>query len=260
MNYSPAQRGVIDLAKRCLVDSIYTSCRVEGLSTTFPDTQKILDNLPVTTTTDTVLFTLNMRDAWRFLLDNLDYPVNLMFVRELNKICGERLIYGSGALRTVEVRIGGSSYIPPIPMQSEVVSQLEEIMRIEDAVSCAVSMFCYLAKAQLFIDGNKRLAQLVANKILIERGVGILQIDADRVDEFKMNLVDYYESNNSQLEQFLRECVIYASPVPSITYRGVTYAVQDVIADLPFSVRSKYTTDEECALDYIESYLASQSQ
>lgn len=36
MGYSPAQKGAIDLAKRSLVDSIYTSCKVEGLSTTFP--------------------------------------------------------------------------------------------------------------------------------------------------------------------------------------------------------------------------------
>ena len=74
MGYSPAQKGAIDLAKCCLVDSIYTSCKVEGLSTTFLDTQNILDNAPVTTTADVVVFTLNMRDAWRFLLDNLDYP------------------------------------------------------------------------------------------------------------------------------------------------------------------------------------------
>ena len=31
MGYSPAQKGAIDLAKRSLVDSIYTSCKVEGL-------------------------------------------------------------------------------------------------------------------------------------------------------------------------------------------------------------------------------------
>lgn len=30
MGYSPAQKGAIDLAKRSLVDSIYTSCKVEG--------------------------------------------------------------------------------------------------------------------------------------------------------------------------------------------------------------------------------------
>lgn len=254
MGYSPAQKGAIDLAKRCLVDSIYTSCKVEGLSTTFPDTQNILDNAPVTTTADVVVFTLNMRDAWKFLLDNLDYPVNLMYVRELNKICGARLIYGSGELRASNVRIGGSSYIPPIPVQDEVAHKLNEINAMTDSIDRAVEMFCYLAKAQLFIDGNKRLAQLVANKILIYEGVGILQITD--VDKFKTLLVDYYESDSDSLKGFLRDCIIKSTPVEFILHEGAEYAVQDIISELPFSIRSQYQTDKECALDYIEAYLA----
>lgn len=239
MGYSPAQKGAIDLAKRSLVDSIYTSCKVEGLSTTFPDTQNILDNAPVTTTADVVVFTLNMRDAWRFLLDNLDYPINLMYIRELNKICGNRLIYGSGELRTSNVRIGGSSYIPQIPTQEEVIRKLNELNTMTDPIERAVKTFCYLAKAQLFIDGNKRLAQLVANKILISEGIGILQInDADR------------------LKDFLKECIIRSSPVEFIVHDGAEYAVQDIISELPFSVRSQYQTDKECAMDFIEAYLA----
>lgn len=230
MGYSPAQKGAIDLAKRSLVDSIYTSCKVEGLSTTFPDTQNILDNAPVTTTADVVVFTLNMRDAWRFLLDNLDYPINLMYIRELNKICGNRLIYGSGELRTSNVRIGGSSYIPQIPTQEEVIRKLNELNTMTDPIERAVKTFCYLAKAQLFIDGNK---------ILISEGIGILQInDADR------------------LKDFLKECIIRSSPVEFIVHDGAEYAVQDIISELPFSVRSQYQTDKECAMDFIEAYLA----
>lgn len=240
MGYSPAQKGAIDLAKRSLVDSIYTSCKVEGLSTTFPDTQNILDNAPVTTTADVVVFTLNMRDAWRFLLDNLDYPINLMYIRELNKICGNRLIYGS-------------SYIPQIPTQEEVIRKLNELNTMTDPIERAVKTFCYLAKAQLFIDGNKRLAQLVANKILISEGIGILQInDADR---FKQILVDYYESTSDRLKDFLKECIIRSSPVEFIVHDGAEYAVQDIISELPFSVRSQYQTDKECAMDFIEAYL-----
>lgn len=206
MGYSPAQKGAIDLAKRSLVDSIYTSCKVEGLSTTFPDTQNILDNAPVTTTADVVVFTLNMRDAWRFLLDNLDYPINLMYIRELNKICGNRLIYGSGELRTSNVRIGGSSYIPQIPTQEEVIRKLNELNTMTDPIERAVKTFCYLAKAQLFIDGNK---------ILISEGIGILQInDADR------------------LKDFLKECIIRSSPVEFIVHDGAEYAVDFIEAYL----------------------------
>lgn len=188
------------------------------------------------------------------LLEGKDYPINLMYIRELNKICGNRLIYGSGELRTSNVRIGGSSYIPQIPTQEEVIRKLNELNTMTDPIERAVKTFCYLAKAQLFIDGNKRLAQLVANKILISEGIGILQInDADR---FKQILVDYYESTSDRLKDFLKECIIRSSPVEFIVHDGAEYAVQDIISELPFSVRSQYQTDKECAMDFIEAYLA----
>lgn len=70
-------------------------------------------------------------------------------------------------------------------------------------------MFCYFSRSQLFWDGNKRMAQLMANKALIESGVGILSIPVERNKEFFMKLVKYYESNNaSELCMFLsRECI-----------------------------------------------------
>ena len=39
----------ISLGKRQLVDSIWKSAGIEGLGTTFPNTEKILNNLPVET-------------------------------------------------------------------------------------------------------------------------------------------------------------------------------------------------------------------
>ena len=45
----------ISLGKRQLVDSIWKSAGIEGLGTTFPNTEKILSNLPVQTRRDEVL-------------------------------------------------------------------------------------------------------------------------------------------------------------------------------------------------------------
>lgn len=109
------------------------------------------------------------------------------------------------------MRIGGSSYIPQIPTQEEVIRKLNELNTMTDPIERAVNTFCYLAKAQLFIDGNK---------ILISEGI------------------------------------IRSSPVEFIVHDGAEYAVQDIISELPFSVRSQYQTDKECAMDFIEAYLA----
>lgn len=198
------QRAVT-LAKRMLVDSIWKAANVEGLGTTFPNTEAILENLPVNTKRDEVLFVLNMRDAWRFIIDNLDYNDCLMFIRELNKIAGRDLIYGCGVLRKSDVSIGGTSWKPSIPYEDDVYESISKINRIEDKVEKALEYFCYLSRAQLFVDGNKRVAQLMANKILIEEGIGILAIPVEEVVTFKTILVDFYESNEAdRLKEFLR--------------------------------------------------------
>ena len=59
--------------------------------------------------------------------------------------------------------------------------------------------FCYVARTQMFIDGNKRVAQLIANKVLIQNDVGIFQIPIDRMEEFKTLLIAFYESDNDKV-------------------------------------------------------------
>lgn len=46
----------ISLGKRQLIDSIWKSAGIEGLGTTFPNTECILENLPVQTTQEEVFF------------------------------------------------------------------------------------------------------------------------------------------------------------------------------------------------------------
>lgn len=59
--------------RRMLADSIWKSANLEGLGTAFPKTEAILANAPATTKTEEVLFVINMKRAWQFLLDNLEY-------------------------------------------------------------------------------------------------------------------------------------------------------------------------------------------
>lgn len=197
----------ISLAKKMLSDSIWKSANVEGLGTTFPNTEAILYNMPVTTKRDEVLFILNMKSAWTFLLENLDYNNCFMLIREFNKICMRDLnIAPVGILRTSDVSIGGTSWKPSIPVENLVFENIKELNAVEDAEMKAVLYFCYLCKTQLFYDGNKRVAQLMANKILISAGIGILSIPVELRDTFMKLLVSYYEDDNNMfnLIQFLR--------------------------------------------------------
>lgn len=213
----------ISLGKRQLVDSIWKSAGIEGLGTTFPNTEKILSNLPVETRRDEVLFVVNMKRAWYFLFDNIDYPNNLSFIRELNKICMSDLIYDAGALRTVPVTIGGTSWKPDYPQEGMIVEKLEEIDQMPDKLEAALEMFCFMARSQMFLDGNKRMAQLMCNKILMENDIGILSIPYDRIDAFKELLVCFYETNDaSKIKDFFRTECLLLNPnyAKSVTING----------------------------------------
>lgn len=188
--------SAIEMAKRMLVDSIWKSANLEGLGTTFPKTEAILANAPTTTKTEEVLFVINMKRAWQFLLDNLEYNNCILLLREFDKIVGELLFSYAGEIRTIPVQIGGTSWEPEMPHTGIIMDSIEEIEQIEDIELRALKYFCYIARTQMFIDGNKRVAQLMANKVLIENNIGIFQIPIEKLEEFKGMLIGFYETGD----------------------------------------------------------------
>lgn len=188
--------SAVEMAKRLLVDSIWKSANLEGLGTTFPKTEAILANAPTTTKAEEVLFIINMKRAWQFLLDNLDYGNSLMLFREYNKIVGELLFSYAGEIRTIPVQIGGTSWEPEMPHTGILIATIDDLEKISDIELKALKYFCFVTRAQMFIDGNNRVAQLIANKILIENNIGIFQIPIEKLEEFKTLLIAFYESDD----------------------------------------------------------------
>ena len=199
-----------DLGKRMLVDSIWKSAGIEGLATTFPQTEAILENLPVETSADEVMFLLNMKRAWNFLFDNIEYPNNLMFIREVSRIAMSGILYSAGEIRTTPVGIGGTDWTPELPNTAVIIESLDNIAKIGNAIDAAIEMFCYISRTQMFLDGNKRVATLMANKVLMQNDVGILSVPYDCIPEFKSLLLDFYKSNGRAAitEFFAQKCLV----------------------------------------------------
>lgn len=183
-------------AKRSIVDIIYRATVVEGLGTTYLKTERILENLPVNTTREEMCFVLNMKHAYEFVFDTVTEPIDIMYIRELHKILGENLIYDCGTLRTYNVSIGGTKWKPELPDYDNVKDCLSKISNLANPEAKAVAYFCYITRSQLFSDGNKRLAQLLANKVLIENGIGIFKIPYEE-DTWRLLLVKYYETSDA---------------------------------------------------------------
>lgn len=199
----------IEMAKRLLVDSIWKSANLEGLGTTFPKTEAILANAPTETKSEEVLFVINMKRSWQFLLNNIDASNNLMLLREYNKLVGELLFNYNGEIRTFPVQIGGTTWEPDMPDIATITNKIDKINGIIEPELKALKYFCFVARAQIFVDGNKRVAQLIANKILIENNIGIFQIPIEKIEEFRFLLIKFYETNedNSIIEFMKKYCI-----------------------------------------------------
>jgi len=187
------------LAKRNLVDNIYANARMEGINITFPQTQTILDGVNVPSLKlDEIQCVLNLRDAWKFVINNIQNPINIEFICEVNSYVARNESLEWGKLRSGRVSISGVDYIPEIPTLDDVNKKIEEIMQIENATRRAIEYMLYGMRMQLFWDGNKRTSTLVANKIMIENGAGIIKVPDSKLQEFNELLTEYYNTNEKE--------------------------------------------------------------
>ena len=203
----------IDFARRNMVDSIYKQAVLEGVATTYSDTEEIINGGIVNgMKVDDIGKVVNLKHAWEFIMNKavVTFPSNYALLCQINAIVIEGFSYTAGKIRSVPVTIGGSSYIPPIPFEDQVKQDIDDINRIDNAVEKAIEALLYIMKKQIFLDGNKRTAVLFANQILIKNGKGLIVIPAEKTDEFKKLLVYYYETDKKdEIARFIyNECYL----------------------------------------------------
>ena len=189
----------IFLAKEELVSNIYNSARLEGINITYEETKKVLEEVNVPSLRlDEINCILNLRDVWNFALSNIDADITLDFICKVNSFVSRNESLEWGVLRTGKVGINGVGYIPNIPEREDVIVNIENILKEENITSRSLNLMLYLMRSQLFWDGNKRTAMIVANKLLISNGCGIISIKEDDINEFNKLLTEYYNTGNKE--------------------------------------------------------------
>lgn len=199
----------LDFARANMKTSIYDQAILEGVSTTFPQTEDIIENGTVNGMTATdVQKILNLKHAWEFILDEdvIQADSDYDLLCHIAKLINEGFYSDGGRIRGVPVTIGGCSYIPPIPIESVVKEKIQELLCSEkDAIDKAISLCLYSMKTQIFIDGNKRASVIFANHYMISKGLGLLIIPEKEVSEFRGLLIDYYDNDNDDtISDFLK--------------------------------------------------------
>ena len=200
----------IDFAKRHLVDTIYKQAILEGVATTFADTESIIEGGKVSNmTSEDILKIVNLKHAWEFILNKnvILSDTNFTLLCEINKIVEEGFYYTAGKIRSVPVTIGGTKWKPDLPIESVIKEEIEEINNKEiDVIDKAIEFLLYIMKKQVFIDGNKRTSVIFSNHYLIAKGKGIIVIPAELTEEFKNLLILYYEGKDeNKIKKFIKE-------------------------------------------------------
>lgn len=206
---SPRVRLNIDFARANVKSLIYDQAVLEGVSTTFPQTESILENGIVNDMKATdIQKILNLKHAWELIVDNdvVASPCNYYLLCHIARIINEGFYENGGSLRIVPVSIGGCSYIPPLPIEVDVKIKISDILNdSQSIIDNAIDLCLYCMKTQIFIDGNKRAAIIFANHYLIQNGEGLLVVPEDVVSDFKKLLVAYYEGKDEiKIKQFMK--------------------------------------------------------
>lgn len=199
----------LEFARANMKTNIYDQAVLEGVATSFPQTEEIIDNGIVNgMTASDVQKILNLKHAWEFILDNdvIQAKSDYYLLSHIGRLVNEGFFVDGGKIRGVPVSIGGSTFKPPIPIESVVKEKIDSILKSQkDTIDIAIELCMYSMKTQIFIDGNKRASVIYANHYLISHGQGLLVIPENHVSEFKRKLVDYYEGEDiAVISSFLK--------------------------------------------------------
>lgn len=202
----------IDFARANMKSNIYDQAVLEGVATSFPQTEEIIENGIVNgVKAGDVQKILNLKHAWEFILDRdvisskSDYYL-LVFIA---KIINEGFYLEGGRIRGVPVKIGGTAYIPPIPIEIDIKEKIDKILSLnEEVITKAIKLCLFCMKTQIFLDGNKRASIIFVNHYLISNGEGLLVIPENKVSKFRKLLIAYYEDKNKEeiIEFMKNEC------------------------------------------------------
>lgn len=206
--YNMTKEDNLFFAKRKLVDTIYKSANLEGIAITFADTYSFMNNVNTgTISVDDMLKLKGLKDAWEFVLETVDEELTIDYIKKVHfEICKGQNIFPLGDFRTKGVDITGTDWRPKLPIECDYDTELKEILSNSNALERSISLFCFIQRSQMFMDGNKRVANLIANKEMIKNGQGILSVPVEKIGEYFIKLIHYYETDDmEELKEWIYE-------------------------------------------------------
>lgn len=204
-------------AIRYLLNNIYevvqTQALNEGIAITLATTEVIAKNFDVDfLRSDEIQTVKNIFRGWKYVLEIVDEDITLEDIMKINACVSPPYNPYPGIIRTgkdsvyVKNKYGEKDYYPPTPDEFELRESIYQINQVENPLDQAIQLFLLLTKAQIFNDGNKRTASLIASKILLKHDIGILITPMSRINEKRIDgkdVINKIIDNDTLFKEYL---------------------------------------------------------
>lgn len=188
--------------ERLGIDLSWKSSQIEGNTYSLLETERLLKEKQTAAgkTKEEAIMLLNHKDALDFIVANPDYLEHLTVSRieDIHSLLVKELGVDRN-IRTRRVGITGTNYRPPDNefQIREALQQTCDLVNSRDNVfEKALFVLVLLSYIQAFNDGNKRVARITSNAILIANGYCPISFRTVDSIDYKKAMLLFYEQNN----------------------------------------------------------------
>lgn len=184
-------------AKKNLVRLVFTTSRFEGLNTTLPQTQTIIDGMSAAgVSIDDTNVIVQLKRGWQYVIRE-NKPLSLNIEQNINLLVARYDSLDPGSFRTgnVTVELGNSNgeWQPPEINLDQERKFFDELMQKDTSITDkAMTLMYHNMINQLFWDRNKRTATLAANKLMIDNGAGLINVPLNKWDKWNELISEFY--------------------------------------------------------------------
>ena len=201
--------------ERLGVDLSWKSSQIEGNTYSLLETERLLRDKQTASgkTKEEAIMLLNHKDALDFVLDVPDYLKELSVhrIEDIHSILTKELGVDRN-IRHRRVGITGTNY-RPLDNEFQIREALEDTCTLvngkDNVFEKAILTLVLLSYIHAFVDGNKRIARITSNAILIANGYCPISFRTVDSIDYKKAMLMFYEQNNIAafkkifIEQFL---------------------------------------------------------
>lgn len=182
---------------------VHTNARFEGVNTTLPQTQTIMDGMSVAgVPVEDVLTIVNLKRGWQYVTTQ-NKSLTLAMEKQINKIVAAEDALVPGELRQGKggVDLGSEEFFEPALIdETQEQAFLQKTLADPQTTTTdkALTVMYHNMRQQILGDGNKRTATLSANKIMMDGGTGLINVPLDKWAKWNELLADYYRTNDME--------------------------------------------------------------